>query len=286
MVAATPTASDPSEFARGRRKLVLRLRSAPLYTGVLITILDVLLIVHAIRTGRFMPWGYVILFLPGIGALIYVAFELAPEWFGSYAAQNARRSVAAALDPAGRYHAFERRTPGRRHDRQSERSCRGMPEDRQAEGGAGALPGDPCPAARRRTGLPHRQGARSLRSRPRGRRGRDARGARGGARRTFIRPRATFFLRERWRRRGGPARRSRLTPSADATFPGPEPRVREARLLEQLGRRDQARSSPKTSCARSAARPGTCKRTSGNGSPSRGSWPADAGSACAPASRG
>ncbi len=46
-----------------------------------------------------MPWGYVILFLPGIGALVYVAFELAPEWLGSYAAQRARRSVAAASIP-------------------------------------------------------------------------------------------------------------------------------------------------------------------------------------------
>jgi hypothetical protein len=51
----------------------------PLSTGVLFAILNVLLIVHAARTGRFMPWGFVILFLPGIGALIYVAFELAPQ---------------------------------------------------------------------------------------------------------------------------------------------------------------------------------------------------------------
>jgi hypothetical protein len=71
--------------------------------GLLITILDVLLIVHAIRTGRFMPWGFVILFLPGIGALVYVAFELAPELFRSRGAQKARRSFATTLDPAGRY---------------------------------------------------------------------------------------------------------------------------------------------------------------------------------------
>jgi hypothetical protein len=79
----------------------------PLSTGVLFTILNVLLIVHAARTGRFMPWGFVILFLPGIGALIYVAFELAPQWFGSYGAQRARRTVASALDPTGRYRALK-----------------------------------------------------------------------------------------------------------------------------------------------------------------------------------
>jgi hypothetical protein len=76
------------------------------YTGALITVLDVLLIVHAARTGRFMPWGVVILFLPGLGALVYIVFELAPAWFGSYGAQRARRSVAAALDPTGRYRAL------------------------------------------------------------------------------------------------------------------------------------------------------------------------------------
>ena len=75
-------------------------------TGALITVLDVLLIVQAARTGRFMPSGFVILFLPGVGALVYVAFALAPEWFGSYGAQKARRSIAAALDPTGRYRAL------------------------------------------------------------------------------------------------------------------------------------------------------------------------------------
>ncbi len=77
-----------------------------MYTSALITILDILLIVHAARTGRFMPWGFVILFLPGVGALVYVAFALAPEWFGSYGAQRTRRSIAAALDPTGRYRAL------------------------------------------------------------------------------------------------------------------------------------------------------------------------------------
>ena len=44
-----------------------------MYTGALITILDVLLIVHAARTGRFMPWGIVILFLPGLEAYARVS---------------------------------------------------------------------------------------------------------------------------------------------------------------------------------------------------------------------
>ncbi len=71
--------------------------------GVLLTILDVALIIHVIRTGRFMPWFYVILFLPGIGAAIYVVMELIPEWTGSRKGQMARRQIATALNPTGRY---------------------------------------------------------------------------------------------------------------------------------------------------------------------------------------
>jgi hypothetical protein len=75
--------------------------------GILLTILDILLVVHAAKTGRFSPWGYVILFLPGIGAVAYVIVELAPEWLGSYRGQKARRGIATALNPTGRYRALK-----------------------------------------------------------------------------------------------------------------------------------------------------------------------------------
>ncbi|THD42872.1 MAG: tetratricopeptide repeat protein, partial [Bradyrhizobium sp.] len=58
---------------------------------------------HAARTGRFMPWGFIILFLPAIGALAYVVVELAPEWLGSRRARQARGRLAGALDPGRRY---------------------------------------------------------------------------------------------------------------------------------------------------------------------------------------
>ena len=47
--------------------------------ATLLLVLDVVLIVHAVKTGRFMPWFYVIMFLPGIGAAAYIVAELAPE---------------------------------------------------------------------------------------------------------------------------------------------------------------------------------------------------------------
>jgi len=37
--------------------------------------INVAFIVHAAKTGRFNPWGYVMLFLPGVGALAYVLLD-------------------------------------------------------------------------------------------------------------------------------------------------------------------------------------------------------------------
>ncbi|MGD0185544.1 MAG: tetratricopeptide repeat protein [Roseiarcus sp.] len=71
--------------------------------GIVIAVLDIALIVHAAKTGRFMPWGFVILFLPGIGALAYVVVELLPEWLGSHKARQARQQFAGAIDPTRRY---------------------------------------------------------------------------------------------------------------------------------------------------------------------------------------
>ncbi len=71
--------------------------------GWIVAGVDIALIVHAARTGRFTPWGFVILFLPGIGALAYVVVELVPELLGSNKARRAGRSVVAALDPERRY---------------------------------------------------------------------------------------------------------------------------------------------------------------------------------------
>jgi hypothetical protein len=65
--------------------------------------LDVVLIIHAAKTGRFSPWAYVILFLPGIGSIAYILVELVPEWMGSVQGQKARRSVVKTLNPEKRY---------------------------------------------------------------------------------------------------------------------------------------------------------------------------------------
>ncbi len=71
--------------------------------GLILLVVNVALIVHAAKTGRFWPWGFIILFIPGFGALAYALVELLPEWFGSARGQQARARIAGTLDPGRRY---------------------------------------------------------------------------------------------------------------------------------------------------------------------------------------
>jgi hypothetical protein len=74
--------------------------------AIILFLIDVTLIVHAAKTGRFSPWAYLILLLPGVGAVAYVLVELLPEWFGSVQGQKARRHVINTLDPEKQYRKF------------------------------------------------------------------------------------------------------------------------------------------------------------------------------------
>jgi hypothetical protein len=71
--------------------------------GLIIILLDISLVYHAAKTGRLQPWAFIILMVPFIGALAYIAVELAPEWLGSHDVQKARRRVANKLDPEKQY---------------------------------------------------------------------------------------------------------------------------------------------------------------------------------------
>jgi hypothetical protein len=74
---------------------------------LLLTLINIVLVVHAARSGRFSPWGYIILMMPGIGAIAYVAVELIPAWFGTHQGRQARKSVGRALDPDKQYRALK-----------------------------------------------------------------------------------------------------------------------------------------------------------------------------------
>jgi hypothetical protein len=60
--------------------------------------LIVIAVVHAVRGGNFL-WLYVILFLPGIGSLIYLAVEIVWPALRGRTAARARSAATAALDP-------------------------------------------------------------------------------------------------------------------------------------------------------------------------------------------
>ena len=74
--------------------------------ALILGVIDIVLVVHAAKTGRFAPWAYVILLIPGFGALAYVLVELMPEWFGSYQGQKARQRFVSAVNPEGQYRAL------------------------------------------------------------------------------------------------------------------------------------------------------------------------------------
>src|SRR5262249_11188373 len=102
--------------------------------ALILVVINAVLIIHAAKTGRFWPWGYVILFLPGFGALGYILVELLPEWLGS--PRGAGR--AAANRPFARSRAALsqtcRRTRKPRHDLESQCCGPGMPCARQIRG--------------------------------------------------------------------------------------------------------------------------------------------------------
>lgn len=56
-------------------------------------------VVHAVRRGNIFPWIYVIVFLPGIGSLIYLAVEIIPEIVRGRGAARVKSGAAAMIDP-------------------------------------------------------------------------------------------------------------------------------------------------------------------------------------------
>jgi hypothetical protein len=59
----------------------------------------ILCAIHAVRTGRTMPWLWILIFAQGIGAIIYIATQILPEYFGSYSGRRLGRKVADTLNP-------------------------------------------------------------------------------------------------------------------------------------------------------------------------------------------
>ena len=63
------------------------------------TLIQLLLIIHAFKTGRRDPWLWVILFFPGIGSVLYVFFELLPELRRTREGRAVASKILKAVDP-------------------------------------------------------------------------------------------------------------------------------------------------------------------------------------------
>jgi hypothetical protein len=61
--------------------------------------IEVALIIHCVRTGRSMLWIWVLMLLPGAGAIAYFLVEILPGLFGSRTTRRAVRGLHRTLDP-------------------------------------------------------------------------------------------------------------------------------------------------------------------------------------------
>jgi hypothetical protein len=71
--------------------------------ALVLVLVDATLVIHAAKSGRFWPWAYVILLLPGFGALGYVIVELVPEWMGSVHGRQTRKRLSRSFNPEKQY---------------------------------------------------------------------------------------------------------------------------------------------------------------------------------------
>ena len=73
-----------------------------------ILLLQIVCLIHAGRTGRPYYWFMIILFVPGLGILAYLAVEVIPGLLRGRAATRLSRTVAAGVDPTRQYRELAR----------------------------------------------------------------------------------------------------------------------------------------------------------------------------------
>lgn len=69
--------------------------------GLLMLAAQVLCAAHVVRTGRPYWWIFLIVFVPLVGMMVYLAVELLPDLLGSRHARLAASGVASILNPGG-----------------------------------------------------------------------------------------------------------------------------------------------------------------------------------------
>ena len=61
--------------------------------------IQILLVIHVLKTGRNRYWIWLLLFLPLIGGVAYLVVEIIPEFFSGITGQRTRRGVRQLIDP-------------------------------------------------------------------------------------------------------------------------------------------------------------------------------------------
>src|SRR5690606_18847408 len=77
----------------------MRAKGEPMPIVILSAVVQGLAILHVLRTGRDMRWIFLILFIPGIGAVIYFVAEVLPSLNQNITARRTVRRVQNAVDP-------------------------------------------------------------------------------------------------------------------------------------------------------------------------------------------
>jgi hypothetical protein len=66
---------------------------------IAIVALQILLVVHAVRTGRETIWIWILVFVPGIGCAAYFITRIMPELGHSRTVRKAQKRLTKAIDP-------------------------------------------------------------------------------------------------------------------------------------------------------------------------------------------
>jgi hypothetical protein len=74
---------------------------------ILSLLVQAVLVVHVIKTGRNQIWIWVIVLLSLAGCLAYIAVEIIPDMFRSRAAQRTARGLKKAMDPTADLRRYE-----------------------------------------------------------------------------------------------------------------------------------------------------------------------------------
>lgn len=66
---------------------------------ILVFLMQAVLVVHVMKTGRDQKWIWIVMMLPGAGGLAYILLELAPDLLATRQGRNASKRVMSSMNP-------------------------------------------------------------------------------------------------------------------------------------------------------------------------------------------